>query len=193
MRRATRTTARRDTPDELLLASYADGDPRGFEELFRRYEARGYAFFLRRTGSPERAQDLYQELFLRIHRARDRYGAGRPFAPWLFQIAHRLLVDDVRRAHRAHEITMGEREPLCERGDGERDLANREAVERVLSRLSGEERHILVSAKLEGIGYPELAAQLGKSVEAVRKVASRALQKLRAASILEAPLPSGSR
>jgi len=73
--------------DETLMARYADGDARAFGELFRRYEPRAYASFLKRTASPERAQDLYQELFLRIHRARDRYDAERPFAPWLFQIA----------------------------------------------------------------------------------------------------------
>ena len=58
--------------------------------------------------------------------------------------------------------------------------------------LSGEERYVLISAKLDGVGYPELALQLGKSAEAVRKLASRALQRLRSASPLE-PLSSESR
>jgi RNA polymerase sigma-70 factor (ECF subfamily) len=189
----SRRSACRESPDESLMARYADGEAAAFDELFRRYEPRAYAFFLKRTGSRERAQDLYQELFLRIHRARDRYDAARPFAPWLFQIAHRLLVDDGRRAHRSHEVPFPQREPRAETADSEDCLRQRELLGRALAALSGEERHILVASKLEGIGYPELAAQLGKSAAAVRKVASRAMQRLRAAPLLAASLPAESR
>lgn len=193
MRTGSEHHADRDTPDEFLMARYADGDAAAFEELFRRYEPRAHAFFLRRTGSRERAQDLCQELFLRIHRARDRYDAGRPFAPWLFQIARHLLVDDARRAHRAHEVPLGAHEPRAEHAGSEARLGDREAVGQALAGLSGEERHILVASKLDGVGYPELAAQLGKSAEAVRQIASRALRRLRAAPPLAEPLPSGCR
>lgn len=189
----TQLAAMRGTPDESLMARYADGDAEAFDELFRRYEPRAYAFFLRRTGSPERAQDLYQELFFRIHRARDRYDAERPFAPWLFQIAYRLLVDDQRRAHRFHEVEIEGREPTAELPNSEEWLGDREVLAQILSTLSSEDRHVLVSAKLEGVGYPELATELGKSVEAVRKMASRTLQRLRTAPLLAASLRSGCR
>jgi RNA polymerase sigma-70 factor (ECF subfamily) len=162
------------------MARYADGDVEGFDELFRRYEARIHGFFLRRTGSAERARDLYQELFLRIHRARDRYDPARPFAPWLFQIAHRLLVDDRRRAYRAHEVPLREHEARAEQpGDDDR-MADREQIDQVLVGLSAVERYVLVSSRVDGVGYSELAARLGKSVDAVKKLASRATQRLRA-------------
>ena len=163
------------------MARYADGDVESFGELFRRYEPRIYAFFLRRTGSDERAEDLYQELFLRVHRARDSYDPGRPFAPWLFQIAHRLLVDDRRRAYRSHEIPIENREPREGSPGSEERLADRERLRTVLDALSADERYVLVSSKLEGIGYAELAVRLGKSADAVKKMASRATRRLRAA------------
>jgi RNA polymerase sigma-70 factor (ECF subfamily) len=169
------------------MARYADGDVDGFDELFRRYEARIHAFFFRRTGSVERSRDLYQELFLRIHRARDAYDPGRPFAPWLFQIAHRLLVDDQRRAYRSHEIPMENHEPRAEYPGSENRLADREQLGQVLASLSADERFVVVSSKLDGVGYSELAAQLGKSVDAVKKMASRATQRLRAATAHAAP------
>lgn len=164
------------------MARYADGDVAGFDELFRRYEARIHAFFFRRTGSVERARDLYQELFLRIHRARDVYDPSRPFVPWLFQIAHRLLVDDQRRAYRAHEVPLDEHEPYASPARSEELLAGREQLGQMLVGLSADERYVVVSSKLEGIGYSELAAQLGKSVDAVKKMASRATQRLRVAT-----------
>jgi RNA polymerase sigma-70 factor (ECF subfamily) len=163
------------------MEHYAGGDAGAFEELFRRFEARAYSYFIKRTRSAERAQDLYQDLFLRIHRARDSYDPARAFAPWFFQIAHRLWVDDQRRAYRAHEVAIGDREPSApDTGSGD-EVADREQLGQILDSLSADERYVLVSAKLDGIGYAELAVHLGKSADAVKKMASRALQRLRAA------------
>jgi RNA polymerase sigma-70 factor (ECF subfamily) len=186
--RASRThPPDRDLPaDEALMRRYADGDPDAFDALFRRHERRAYAYFLKRTGSPERAQDLYQELFLRIHRARDRYDPSRPFLPWFFQIASRLLVDDLRKAFRSREVDLGAREPSAP--DAGRDrVAERETLERALGALSADERYVLISSRVEGVGYPELARRLGKSVDAVKKMASRAVQRVRRIELAEAP------
>jgi RNA polymerase sigma-70 factor (ECF subfamily) len=176
---------REEAADETLMERYADGDSAAFEELLGRFEGRAYAFFLRRTSSPQRAEDLYQELFLRIHRARGVYDPARAFAPWFFQIAHRLLVDDLRRAHRAHEVPLGDHEPRSRGLGSERRVADREQLAHLLEALSPDERRVLVAAKLEGIGYPALARELGRSVDAVKKMASRALQRLRATALAE--------
>lgn len=168
--------------DETLMDRYARGDAEAFEELFVRYQGRAYAFFLRRTGSEDRAADLYQDLFLRIHRARERYDPGRPFAPWFFQIARRLLIDSLRRSSRSAEDHLAEEtvpagRPEC---DPEGRVAAAEEAVAILEQLSGVERYVLVSAKVHGREYAELAGELGKSVAAVKKLASRAMQRLRA-------------
>jgi RNA polymerase sigma-70 factor (ECF subfamily) len=170
------------------MARYAAGAPEAFDELFRRYEPRAYGFFLKRTGSPQRAEDLYQELFLRIHQARDRYDPARPFTPWFFQIANRLLIDDLRRAFRSHEVPIRDREPCTARRGSEEQMADREQLDQLLHTLSPEERYLVLSAKVEGIGHPELAKHLGKSVDAVKKKTSRAIQRLRSRAPIEAPL-----
>jgi RNA polymerase sigma-70 factor (ECF subfamily) len=167
-------------PDEDLMGRYAHGDTAAFEELFRRYEPRAYNFFFRRTNSAERAQDLYQELFLRVHRSRTAYDPGFPFGAWFFQIAKRLLIDDHRRAFRKHEVPGTEQETAFAERGSERVLGDLEEAEQLLGKLSAEEKHVLISAKVEGTGYAELATELGKSVDAVKKMASRALQRLRA-------------
>jgi RNA polymerase sigma-70 factor (ECF subfamily) len=172
--------------DETLMARYAAGDIEAFDELFQRYEARAYAFFLRRTRSPQRAEDLYQELFLRIHRARDRYDPARPFSPWFFQIARRLLLDDHRRAFRSHEVPIEDREVRTDRLEADQLLVDREQLGEALGSLSFEERELVLSAKLDGVGYPELAVRLGKSVDAVKKAVSRAIQRARGDSRAEA-------
>jgi len=175
----------REVPDERLMARYADGDVEAFDELFHRYEQRAYAFFVKRTGSPERAQDLYQELFLRIHRARNAYDPARLFSPWFFQISHRLLVDDIRRAFRRREVPLEAHDLRSEASNIERTLADRDELGQVLDGLTPEERYVLVSSKIDGLEYSELAARIGKSVAAVKKMASRAMQRLRSAQTLD--------
>lgn len=171
-----------ELPDEALMKLYAAGHGEAFDELFRRFEAPAYAFFLRRTRSPDCARDLYQELFLRVHLARDSYDPRRPFTPWFFQIARNLLIDDRRRAYRSAEVAIGDRDPAAEQIASDDQLSARREVHDVLSGLSAAERLILVSSSVHGVGYSRLATDLGKSVDAIKKIASRAMQRVRAAA-----------
>lgn len=165
--------------DESLMTRYANDDAEAFELLFERYEQRIFAFFLQRTESPERTRDLFQELFLRIHRSRARYDPERPVSPWIFQIARNLLADDGRRAFRRHEGPLGEWEFIATDRSRIDAWADRKDAERYLSTLSAEERALILAVRLEGFGYDELAAGLGKSTAAIRKMACRAIHKLR--------------
>jgi RNA polymerase sigma factor (sigma-70 family) len=175
-----------DASDESLMARYASGDAAAFDRLFERYEARIYRFMRMRTGSEARAADLYQELFLRIHCVRAQYDSTRPFAPWLFQIARHLLIDEFRRRSRRPEVEFEEtaeasRALSGELPEAERRLAGRQAARAVLEALSETERYVLIRSKLEGCPYAELALELGKSVLAIKKLASRAMLRLRGA------------
>ena len=170
-----------EASDERLMERYANGDGDAFRELFRRYESRAYAYFVRRTGCGQRASDLYQELFLRIHRARSAYDPSRPFAPWFFRIAQHLLVDERRRAARRPEVPLAEFERPGQGPDAERAFSDLERASVLVRGLSPVERHVLVAAKVDGRGYAEIAHEIGKSVVAVKKLASRAMRRLRSA------------
>jgi len=174
-------SAMKGETDGHLMERYADGDANAFAELFGRYERRAYRFFVARTRSEERAWDLYQDLFLRLHRFRQTYRAGEPFAPWFFQIARRVLLDDLRRDRSSREVPLeSEIELSASTGaDAERRVADVEQAEQLLSLLSPEQGLVLLAGKVEGLGCADIAQRLGKSVAAVKQVASRALRKLR--------------
>lgn len=169
----------REASDEALMARYVDGDVAAFELLFLRYERRAYRYFLRRTRSNERAQDLYQELFLRIHRARDQYDPKRPFASWFFHVANNLLIDDWRRPFRHNEVSIGDRQTAAPEADAEQQAILRQQLDRIVEVLTPDELYVLVSAKFEGISYTELSDHLGRSADAIKKMASRATGRLR--------------
>lgn len=79
------------------------------------------------------------------------------------------MVDDDRCTHRNHEVPLDDREPGTARRESEDVVADQKHVVQLLSTLSAEERYVALSAKAEGIGYPELAEYLGKSAYAVKK------------------------
>jgi RNA polymerase sigma factor (sigma-70 family) len=167
------------------MRGYAEGSEEAFNALFARYHERVYGFFLRRTGSEARARDLFQELFLRLHRFRHRFDPEQPFAPWLFAIARRLLVDELRRRAPGSEVSVDDL-PIAAAGpDAETVVALRLGVEQTVASLSPEQRRVLFAVQVEGRGYRELVAELGKSADALKQIGSRALRRLRA---LESPV-----
>ncbi len=167
--------------DEMLMELYARGDVEAFQELFRRYERRAYSFFWKRTRSADRTADLFQDLFLRVHRFRETYRSEFRFASWFFQVADNVFMDHLRLQFRLREETIDDRKELSVPANAEWCVSNREAVEFALAGLSDEQTRVLVAAKVEGFEYPEVAEALGKSVDAVKQLASRTLRRLRSA------------
>jgi RNA polymerase sigma-70 factor (ECF subfamily) len=174
----------RDLADSELMELYAQGSEAAFDELFRRYEGRAYGYFLRRVRCEARARDLYQELFLRLHRFRNTYDPGRPFEPWFFRVARSVIVDEWRQQERRAEVTLIEAELRSPDADAEGVVAAREEAEHALGMLSPEHARVLVDAKVRGLEHGEIAAALSKSVDAVKQTASRSLRRLREAHAL---------
>ena len=170
-----------DRTDGELMERYAAGNAAAFDELYSRYEQRAFAYFMSRTRSEDRASDLYQELFLRIHRFRDRYDPSRPFAPWFYQIAHNVIVDNFRHAARNREVFLEEDAIPSAEPDVERKLGRRQQALQILRILPDEQAAVLIAAKVHGLDYAEIASRVGKSVDAVKQSASRSLRRLRTA------------
>ncbi|MBI4572132.1 MAG: sigma-70 family RNA polymerase sigma factor [candidate division NC10 bacterium] len=171
---------------ELMLAVKA-GDRTAFEQLYRRYRDRLYAFLVRYTGDPSSAQDLFQETFLRVFRDRARYEPRAAFATWLFTIARNLFLDSVKRAWTPGTFIEPETATLSipDPTPGPLETLAQEEAEAVLRRavasLAEEDRAILLLSRFEGLRYREIAKILGTSEGAVKVRAHRALQALRRA------------
>ncbi len=174
------------TSDEILMAAYQAGSEAAFSALYERHAGSVYGFLVRRLGDAALAQDLYQEAFLRLHRARATYDPGRPFRAWLFGIVHNLLTDALRSRARAPiaDGTVGAgREPASAARAPEDLAATREsatALGRAMSTLSSDEATVLILARLEGLSYDDIGSILGRSAAATKQLAYRALQRVRA-------------
>src|SRR5438552_15588972 len=85
------------------MAAYAAGDARAFEQLFVRLAPRVHGFFLRSFRETAAADDLLQVTFMKVHKARDQYRRDLKVAPWVFTIAARVRLDELRRRRRLPE------------------------------------------------------------------------------------------
>jgi RNA polymerase sigma-70 factor, ECF subfamily len=185
------------TSDEILMAAYQAGNQDAFRQLFDRHAGSVYGFLVRRLGDSALAEDLYQETFLRLHRARRSYDPSRPFRAWLFAIVHNLLAD-ARRTQRRQPVrterlsTESGGRPPHEAADAhsaangatpEGIAATREssrALENALQALPSDEATVLILARLEGLSYDDIGPIIGRSATATKQLAYRALKRVRA-------------
>lgn len=97
----------REWPDEELLGHYRDaGQTEAFNELVRRYQRELHHYLARYLGDAMLADDVLQNIFLKVHLKRELYRSGRPARPWLYAIATRQAIDALRRRakHAAHSL-----------------------------------------------------------------------------------------
>ena len=92
--------------DEQLFQRYQGGEDAAFSEIVARYEPSIKGFLHKRLKDEERVQDLTQDTFLRVHRARDRYDATRKFSTWIYTIASNLLKNEYRNRSRRRETNF---------------------------------------------------------------------------------------
>jgi RNA polymerase sigma factor (sigma-70 family) len=174
------------TDDELMKA-YRAGDVAAFRQLFAVYAPRLHGFFLRAFRSGVIADDLLQTTFMKLHRARKDYRIGAAVRPWLFSIAARVRLDELRRMRRLpedcdEEAVARAEEPVGAwspaRGPGHED-DRAVAVQAALNALPESQRTVIHLHRFEGLTFPEIAAALGTTEGAVKLRAFRGYERLR--------------
>lgn len=96
------------TDDAQLMTLYATGDVAAFETVYARHKGPLYRYFFRQCGNPDTADELFQDVWLRIIKARERYEPKARFTTYMYQIAHNCLVDHFRKAGRSLRDGTGE-------------------------------------------------------------------------------------
>jgi len=195
--RVERHAARQGAPDmprkvseiadeQQLMAAYVAGDRAAFSALFDALAPRLLAFFQRAIADRALAEDLLQLTFERVHAARHRYRLGAPVKPWLFTIAARVRIDELRRRYRQPrsvddeqlEKLADDEAPLdapAQLDQHARDLRVRQAIDR----LPASQRTVVHLHRFEGMTFGEIGAVLGVQEGAVRLRAFRAYDTLR--------------
>jgi RNA polymerase sigma-70 factor (ECF subfamily) len=165
---------------EDLMEQYVAGSASAFDQLYRRTAPQLYGYIVRLTQDRNRADDLLQVTFAKVHRARGSYLRGAPVLPWMLAIARRSFYDERRTAHAKHEQltrsgTLPETEPA--QADCASDVT--EAVERALDAMPVHYREAIQLTKVTGLTIKEAAQVLDTSPMAVKLRVHRGYALLR--------------
>jgi RNA polymerase sigma-70 factor (ECF subfamily) len=186
-------------PDVRLMLEVRDGSATSsaaaFEELVVRYQVRLVRLLHNLVGNRESAEELAQEVFLRVYRSRQQYVPGAKFGTWLFTIASNVACNALRDRNRRPEVNMtgSESGPLGVRPMDRlaRDASGamperlldkaelREVVRMAMEDLQPRQRTAVLLNKFEGMSYADIARVMDVSTQAVKSLLSRARQHLR--------------
>lgn len=180
--------ALRTQEDSAVVEAFLGGEERAFEELVDRYQVRLLNFIYRTIGDRERAEDLVQEVFIRVYRHLHRFDRGKKFSTWVYTIASNLAKNELRNRSRnplvlfqAIKKTWDDDErPLQFEDHASRpdDLYRkrhlRELVEASVARLPAHHRQVFVLRELEGKSYEEIAEITACNLGTVKSRLNRA-------------------
>ena len=177
------------------------GDANAFEYLVAAYEKNVYNLALRMTGSPEDAEDMAQEAFLKAYSSLDSFRGDSKFSVWLYRIVSNVCLDFLRRQKKRQSFSLS-----MEDDDGEEtelelpDLSRlpeeelekkltRDAVRRGLAQLPEDARQILLLREIQGLSYEEIGETLGLEPGTVKSRIFRARKKLCAFLLADGNIP----
>ena len=177
------------------MAAYQKGDLAAFGELFERHEKRLWNFLRRFVRDKATAEDLLQEVFLRVVKSAVQWQPSAKVSTWLFTIARNLCTDQARRAEfrqaesldqaKAGEDGSGLRRidrVAVDSGDAEKEAMGHEIaslVDRAVGELPVEQREVFLMREVMDMSFAEIAAQVGASEPTVKSRMRYALQRLR--------------
>ena len=177
---------------EVMLRVKA-GDDSAFDYLVQKYRRPMVSFMYRMAHNAAVAEDLAQEVFLRVYRSREKYEASAKFTTWLYRIATNLAVNHARDTrHERPEVTVSLDEPDEETGntfelpDGamnaEQAMVRRErmkAIRRKVEALPEQQRLAVIMHKYQQMDYKQIAEVLKRSESATKSLLFRAYETLR--------------
>ena len=175
--------------DEQLVARVANGDSSALEKLYDRYVRQCFGLAIRLLGDAPLAEEVVQEVFLKLWTRPDRYSAQKGnFATWLLSLVHHRCIDELRRRSRT-EVTLDDQgtgslldiapDPEMDPGDQVTLLEQRRAVRQALATIPPNSRQILELAYFGGLSQSEIAARLGQPLGTVKTRMRAGMQQLR--------------
>src|SRR3984893_14670449 len=192
--------------DVQLMLDVKAGDGNSFELLLQRYRTPLVNFLFRMVRNREQAEDLAQEVFLRVYRAREDYVPSAKFTTWLFRIATNLALNSVRDTrHQKLELSMDAPFPDGEEGDEEpMDVPEKnpnikkylveesrlKMIRHAIDKLPEKQRAAVLLHKYEELDYSEIAKIMSCSESALKSLLFRAYESLR---VELAPLVAGAK
>ena len=178
----------KELSDEDLMLSYKTGNAASFETLYQRHKGGLYRYFLRNCKNEDIAEELYQDVWMNLIKARERYEVKAKFSTWLYQMAHNRLIDYYRRqqttaAGNPGDSEMDADETIARRQDQPEQkaeiLATTEILFKLIEKLPGDQKQAFLLHEEAGLSILEIAEISGVNPETAKSRLRYAVNKLR--------------
>ena len=174
---------------DALMNRYAQGDDAAFSELYALMAPRLRGFLVRLTGTIAVADELAQEVFLRLHRSRGAFAEGAAALPWMYTLARNVFFDH-QRQRKVRKTVVGDDDSMDQHADVAARRPDQVALARdtlavvkdTLAILPVAQREAFVLLRFEGLSVSEAALVLGTTESSVKARAFRAYEALRSAT-----------
>jgi RNA polymerase sigma-70 factor (ECF subfamily) len=171
--------------DSALMLRYRDGDLAAFEVLYRRHNDAVFRYLLRLCRHRATAEDVFQDVWGKIVKARDSYRPTAKFSTFLYRVAHNCFIDHIRRNKRHTQTATMEPDSQPDQADlpeveAERSLARRR-LEAALQELPEEQRDVFLLSEEAGLSLDQIAFVTDSNRETAKSRLRYAVNKLRAA------------
>jgi RNA polymerase sigma factor (sigma-70 family) len=168
--------------DEMIMEAVKNGDLQQASVLFDRYNKRIFNFLARMTMDREVAEDLTQNVFLRLIKYKHSYREGNRFQSWIYQVARNVFSDHYQ-AHKNKKSNFIDVEKMSDHMADREESAEMEEREKILHRslamLSDEQRELLVLTRFQQMKYEDVAVIMETTVANIKVKVHRAIAKLR--------------
>lgn len=168
--------------DELIMEAVKSGDLQQASVLFERYNKRIFNFLARMTMDREVAEDLTQNVFLRMIKYRTSYREGNKFHSWIYQVARNVFSDHYQSVKNKRADFVDVERMSDHMADGEESMMMDEQeklLQRSMAMLNEEQRELLVLTRFQQMKYEEVAVIMNTTVANIKVKVHRAIGKLR--------------
>ncbi len=171
---------------------YQKGDETAFRELFRRHKNGVYHYIYRHTSQSEDSEEIFQTVFVKLHRAAPQYSPTAKFTTWLYTIVRNLCIDHHRKkrsryplsidalneeTHRSLHDVLSSHAPDSEDQLGDQEIGK--VIEEILTKINEDQREVFLMREKAGLKFEEIAKILGLSVNTVKSRMRYALESLK--------------
>lgn len=169
--------------DEELMLKYQEGDEHAFGELYRRYERRIYGYLSKRLDQKSWVDDVFQTVFIKLHKSRHQYDSSYLFSQWIFVMTKTILLDFWKttgvKTSRYFSSSLEDLSPEQIPTTSPVLETENTLPEHALAMLSSDQRMAVEHKFIDELSYNEIAKRLNRSEESVRQLVSRAIRKIR--------------
>lgn len=177
-----------DTSDEELMSAYSAGDASSFEVLYQRHRAPLYRYILRQTGTPAIAEELYQDVWMKLIKSRENYEVKSQFTTMLYRMAQNRVIDYYRRQQTASGVMVNaefidlDSVSTAKTSQPEIRVEQSEAMRRLLTlveRLPEDQKQAFMLREEAGLTVPQIAEVMGVNTENAKSRLRYAMKKLK--------------